>query len=417
MFLTLLALLFFGTCLGAMVNLGIYRLAYFRQRISPWCRTRNELLPRSWTDRIPVIGWWSLRQEEKYFGAGFWIRPMLLELCFAIGVAGLYWLEIDINILNISPQFPGLHPGPAEAGALCTQFSIHVVLSVLMMLATFIDIDERTIPDSITVPGTMIALVLAAFCSAPALPSLEVDPQHPLPDQLIQLLRFDYPAAENLTIVFQQSWKSLAVGMAIFLAWCFALLPRRWRLGVGIGKAWRVMWRRIAARDEWKWILPLSIAGCLLIGLAWQRGGESWHGLLTSLVGLAAGGGIIWLIRLIGSAVLGREAMGFGDVTLLAMIGAFFGWQPIVLVFFLSPFAGALVGLVQIMMGEENIIPYGPFLCLAALVVLIFWSPIWDYAGRMFAIWWLVPSAIVVCLPLLGAMLFGWKTIRNRLVG
>ena len=57
--------------------------------------------------------------------------------------------------------------------------------------------------------------------------------------------------------------------------------------------------------------------------------------------------------------------MGFGDVTLMAMIGAFMGWQPCMIVFFLSPFAGAVVGLVQWCLIRDNVIPYGPFLCLA----------------------------------------------------
>ena len=62
----------------------------------------------------------------------------------------------------------------------------------------------------------------------------------------------------------------------------------------------------------------------------------SWAALLTALVGLVAGGGIVWVVRLIGAVALRREAMGFGDVTLMAMVGAFVGWQASLIVFFMT---------------------------------------------------------------------------------
>ncbi len=58
------------------------------------------------------------------------------------------------------------------------------------------------------------------------------------------------------------------------------------------------------------------------------------HGFLVSLAGLIVGGGVVWVVRLIGHWTLGREAMGFGDVVLMAMIGSVIGWQPVLAVFF-----------------------------------------------------------------------------------
>jgi prepilin signal peptidase PulO-like enzyme (type II secretory pathway) len=413
--LRLLGLFLIGACLGAVVNLGIYRLAYLRRRISPWSRTRGRMPPRGLLDRVPIIGWWNLRREAKIHGRGFWIRPMLLELTFGIGIAALYWLEIGELIVNRAPAFPGIWPNGAAAMTLVHfQFAIHVVLLVLLAMATFIDIDEQTIPDAITIPGTIIGLSIAALCSAPVLPMLQIGGQPPAPADLTGPLRFDYPieAADFLASVW-----SLVIGLVVYLGWCFALLPRRWRTGVGIIKAWRVMWRRIAARPEKKWTLPIAAVGSAGIVTSWLQGGHGWRGLFSALVGLAVGGGIIWLIRLIGGAVLKREAMGFGDVTLMAMIGAFVGWQPVLIVFFMAPFVGAVVGLLQWIMIGENIIPFGPFLCLGALTTLVFWAGVWDYASELFAIQWLVPSAIAICLPLLGAMLYGWQRLRDRISG
>ena len=138
---------------------------------------------------------------------------------------------------------------------------------------------------------------------------------------------------------------------------------------------------------------------------------------MSALVGLAAGGGIVWVIRLVGSTALGREAMGFGDVTLMAMIGAFLGWQPVLIAFFIAPFVGAIVGLVQWIVIRDNVIPFGPFLCLAALVVVVFWAMIWDSAAGMFEVPWLVPSAIAICLPILGLLLVGWRRVKQQMLG
>ncbi|HEY2827652.1 MAG TPA: A24 family peptidase [Pirellulales bacterium] len=411
----LLLLFFGGACLGSLVNLGIYRLAYLRRRISPWSLTHGELPRRGWLDRIPIVGWFSLRREEKIHGPGFWIRPMLLEWMFALGVPALYWLEVEKFFLNTSPLFPGLRPSdPRFLGALQVQFAIHAVLLAFMAVATFIDIDEQTIPDVVSVPGTVIALLLAALCTSPAVPALQLDLNLPSPADLVRPLRFDYPTDHAIGGGgFLDGWSSLIVGLAIYLVWCFALLPRRWRSGVGIGQAWRVMWRRIAARPEWVWVMPLAIAGAMFILSGWARG--IWHGLMSALVGMAVGAGMIWMIRVIGGVALKQEAVGFGDVTLMAMIGAFLGWQAVIIVFFIAPFVGAVFGIVQWLLIRQNVLPYGPFLCLGALLTMLFWAPLWNYASAVFEIPWLVPTAIIVCLPLLAGLLYGWRLLKDKL--
>src|SRR6185295_3432257 len=65
------------------------------------------------------------------------------------------------------------------------------------------------------------------------------------------------------------------------------------------------------------------LSGLGLMYRAWQGGGMLWPGILHSLCGLAIGGCIVWAVRISGTLALKKEAMGFGDVTLLAMIGAF----------------------------------------------------------------------------------------------
>src|SRR5206468_1860544 len=80
---------------------------------------------------------------------------------------------------------------------------------------------------------------------------------------------------------------------------------------------------------------------------AWLAAHPHAAGVATSVIGFLVGAGLVWIIRVLGTAALGKEAMGFGDVTLMAMVGSFLGWQAIVLVFFLAPFFGLIVGLIQ----------------------------------------------------------------------
>ena len=126
---------------------------------------------------------------------------------------------------------------------------------------------------------------------------------------------------------------------------------------------------------------------------------------------MLASGGLVWLVRIIGTAALHREAMGFGDVTLMAMIGAFLGWQPCMVVFFLAPLAGLIVGLLRLVLCRDREIPYGPFLCLATMFLIVRWQGIWDYTQGIFMLGWFVPLLLLACLMLMALMLSLWRLL------
>jgi len=94
-------------------------------------------------------------------------------------------------------------------------------------------------------------------------------------------------------------------------------------------------------------------------------------GLINSVLGMLAGGGVIYAMGLIGKALFKKEAMGGGDVKLMAMLGAFLGWKLIILTFFLAPFFGSIVGIILKIKNKAEILPYGPHLSLAAIVALM----------------------------------------------
>ena len=106
--------------------------------------------------------------------------------------------------------------------------------------------------------------------------------------------------------------------------------------------------------------------------------------MVNSLLGILVGGGIIYLTGKIFDLVYFKllkkppiqgetESMGGGDVKLLAMIGAFMGWQRALLTFFLAPFLAIVIGVINLVTKKDHTIPYGPFLSLGALIAL-FWA-------------------------------------------
>lgn len=107
-------------------------------------------------------------------------------------------------------------------------------------------------------------------------------------------------------------------------------------------------------------------------------GGRAWHGLLTSLIGLAIARGFVWLIRIAAGVASGREAMGFGDVTLMAMIGAFLGWQAgTMVVWFFAPLAAVVFALGSLLMRKMEL-PFGPYLCGGATIAIFRWDSTWS---------------------------------------
>jgi prepilin signal peptidase PulO-like enzyme (type II secretory pathway) len=161
--------------------------------------------------------------------------------------------------------------------------------------------------------------------------------------------------------------------------------------------------------------LILPFAGGAGVAFVWWLGGMHWQGLCTSLIGLAFGGALIWGVRIVGAWALQKEAMGFGDVTLVAMIGAFLGWQPSLLAFFLAPFAALFIAVAQWLITRKHEIAFGPYLCLGALILIVRWKAIWhDWTEPIFTLGWLIPAIVLVCLLLMGVMLMAWQGVKSR---
>ena len=130
-------------------------------------------------------------------------------------------------------------------------------------------------------------------------------------------------------------------------------------------------------------------------------------GLWVGLKGLVVGGGMIWIIRTLGTLAFRREAMGAGDIHILAMIGSFLGWQVAVVTPFLAAFIGLLpaVGKLAAYLAKrvtgrksssnDREMPFGPYLSVAALILMTSWPWSWPgilkpYFETIFMLFWFV---------------------------
>lgn len=250
----------FGSVIGSFLNVCIYRMPLGKSVVWPHshCPHCEKKIP--WHDNIPFISYLFLKGRCRFCKEKISLRYLVVELLTALMFVVLY-----------------------NRYGLKYEFFIYALFVCSLIIATFVDIKHRIIPDEISIGGIIIGFLLSAI------------------------------------------------------------------KGFNLG--------------------PFSY---------------NIKPMLDSLLGIIIGGGIIYLTGFLFDLVYFKllkkppiqgetESMGGGDVKLLAMIGAFLGWQAAVLTFFIAPLFGAVIGIINLIVKKEHLIPYGPFLSLAALVSL-FWA-------------------------------------------
>lgn len=125
----------------------------------------------------------------------------------------------------------------------------------------------------------------------------------------------------------------------------------------------------------------------IILGLAFSW----WFGhFQDAFIGAFAGYWIFWLVAKLFLLTTGREGMGYGDFKLLAMLGAFMGWQALPFIIFASSIVGLVVGSAFLLLSHRGIraeIPFGPYLALAGII--------WFVAGGEITTWYLRFSGVV----------------------
>jgi len=127
----------------------------------------------------------------------------------------------------------------------------------------------------------------------------------------------------------------------------------------------------IAMTDAREYIIPDEFTiGGLAFGLLFSLAG-GLAGLGQAVLGAALGFGILWLVGAVGTWALKQDAMGGGDIKMMAMVGAFLGWKGVLLTIFLGALLGSLIFVPLTLAGIKKLVPFGIFLALGAAAAYV----------------------------------------------
>lgn len=348
MWICLLWLFVLGSVVGSFLNVCVWRfpqhdgtLDALRSVIAPSsrCPRCRHLIPPVFN--IPIFGWLMLRGRCYHCRGWISMRYPIIECLNGLLWVLLYWMEIPgewrMTFADSCASGP-LGPLPDAGSWLSPVMLLHVRYFYHLIL--------------------LEALLVASL--------IDID------------LRI-IPDASTLPAMF----------LGVLGAGCF-------------GKLWLTpLWHQNQrmARDL-KFVLPDWIDPFLMSETLpqWFAQWPHLHALAVSLGGLLLAGGGSWAIRILGHWALGRETLGFGDVILMALMGSFLGWQASVMIFFIAPGMALAIVLATWLFRKQRELPYGPYLSLAALFVILFWKPLWIRMEPVFGSGPLVPLIAVTML-------------------
>jgi len=311
----------FGLIIGSFLNVCIVRLPQGRSLIWPPSHCLSCDHPIPWYDNLPLLSFIFLRGRCRFCRSRISFRYFMVELLTGVGFWAFY-------------AFFGMHPVFWAYGMMLAGF----------IVATFIDFEHRIIPDEISIGGMYVGIVL----------SLLIPDLHQISWQRLWIGRYcmwvlvlvglaSTFVIEHLLKKNPPDDEDVDRTLLVFLGTCLA---------VDLAVLFSV---RLLAQGRWHFLVPSLIS------------------LDSSLIGLLIGGGIIYIMGLLGDLIFRKESMGGGDIKLMAMIGAFLGWDRAVLTFFLAPFLGVGYGIFEKIRTKNSAIPYGPFIVGGALISL-FWG-------------------------------------------
>ncbi|MBI3601582.1 MAG: prepilin peptidase [Candidatus Omnitrophica bacterium] len=301
-----------GSIVGSFLNVCIVRLPQAKSVVFPSSHCPRCQKPIAWYDNIPLVSWIVLggrcRRCKTTIDFRYWLVEFLTASFFAV-----FYLTYGFN-----PLLPA-----------------YLVMICCFMVATFVDLEHRIIPDEVSIGGLWAGLILSAF-----IPQL-------------------HPSSENL--VLGGFIAGFLVVLCLLLSWIYPFFCKH------------LMEEEPYNDKPFKILVLLSLLFIAFVNNFMFIPPPGIASLAAALIGFIIGAGAIYAMGLLGDILFRKESMGGGDVKLMAMIGAFLGWKTALLSFFIAPFFGAIVGIIEKIRTKDSTIAYGPFLVLGALVSL-FWG-------------------------------------------
>ena len=359
---------FMGAGIGSFLNVVIYRLPLgisVNQPRRSFCPACKKQIP--WFRNIPVFSWMALRGKCADCGSPISPRYVLVELL----VGALFYA--------VFLAFGGPWPLVREWGPLVAAQWIFISL---LVAGTFIDLEHFILPHEITIGGTVLGLLCAYW--APDVVALE----H-LGGEM-EITRW-----QGLMISFFSAL--LGLGVLWLIVELGKLAFGRKKKTFAEAGAWSVTqpddsappvitigadtmdWADVFSRDSDKMILT-----CTELRVNEKSYGEVKAELMMETLKITAADGqedthalegVTRLEGLTTSVVIPREAMGFGDVLFLMMIGAFCGWKCVLFAILAASLIGTVFALVPRFLGKAEWsakIPFGPYLAAGAMIWIFF---------------------------------------------
>jgi leader peptidase (prepilin peptidase) / N-methyltransferase len=166
-------------------------------------------------------------------------------------------------------------------------------------------------------------------------------------------------------------------GLWAYLVWHYGLTLEALR-----GSVFGTILLGIAMTDAREYLIPDEFTwGGLVLGLLFSLA-DGLTGLGTALLGAGVGFSVLWLVGLAGTWIFKEDAMGGGDIKMMAMVGAFLGWQGVLLTIFMGAVLGSLVFLPLMLAGQKKLVPFGVFLSLSAAISYLYGTHLVGWYGR-----------------------------------
>jgi leader peptidase (prepilin peptidase)/N-methyltransferase len=335
----LLVMLFLlGSAVGSFLNVCIVRLPEGRSLIRPGSSCGNCHKPIRMEDNLPLVSYWLLRGRCRQCGAPFSMRYFWIELLTGLLFVAIFHLEIGRNIHHFDLWFDGGY-SPFEAGQFPRRwfplFVAHALMVCFLIVAAQCNRERHFVPPSVTWPGILVGLIVAVLCPWPW-PNSVAQATTVLPEQMLQIRPPDK--------------------------------PYEWGPRVGAMPAGAPWWGGDVTPPAGLYSWP--VWGPLPDGLppgSWQLG------LATGLAGVVAGAVLTGLVRLLFNAGTGTAALGWGEVSLMMIAGAFLGWQPVVVAGLIALIPGLAAATVQWAVWKRQRVTYSLWLALALVPVWLGW--------------------------------------------
>lgn len=438
-----------GASMGSLINVLVYRIPRGLSVVSPPSRCPGCQTRLTWRENIPILGWIVLKGRCRFCNAPISPEYPIVE-AFVAGIFTLFfalWYLVDSNTVWLGVNWGAVAPEWTQSGFVRTwpAFVALLVLLGCLVAMTIIDARTYTIPLVLAWIPAATALVLhvghaAWFGFAHG----SLSPIHPGLSYASDGTRWYTAEGWTWTLATPSplNWGWIGAGIGGVLGIPVSLLLQRLGLirqsfadyeewekkalaesnaaekpdeGSKHGEADPAqVWIKYphARREmfiETAFVAPiviLAVAGAWLSRFLvaqfagpWQQVGPGlpvlvppieaplWLTVLGGVcLGYLVGGGVVWAVRISGSLAFGKEAMGIGDVHLMAGVGACLGWIDAVLGFFGAAFVGLAYALVGLVFGGRirRAMPFGPFLAVSTVLVLLF-KPLIEIAlARLF---------------------------------